>query len=131
MWLIVTDYVFFNSILDLIDDYQLCGFFVSLFLRAMHEWFRSDKDYTRVTLKLLTLPPPPERTKTKDLFIKLRCNCFRVSTVGVGSFFKPVEPRLKEREKLNFSKEPQRRPSTMINFRPSQNCHSLRTFSQF
>ena len=33
--------------------------------------------------------------------------------------------------KVNFWKEPQRRPYTIINFPCSQNCHSLYSFSQF
>ena len=75
---------------------------------------------------------PPSRMKTERCYsstwdsIVLRC-----FTVGVQSFFRPSEPRPEERKKVNFWKEPQRRPYTIINFPPSQNCHSLRAFSQF
>ena len=73
----------------------------------------------------------PCRTKTKDLFINVRFTHFTVFTVGVKSFFRPFEPRLEERKKVNFWKEPQRCPYTIINFLSSQNFHSLRAFSQF
>ena len=56
---------------------------------------------SRVTLKLLTLPPP-FRTKTKDLFTNLRFNYFKVFIVGVGSFFRPFQPSPEERKKVNF-----------------------------
>ena len=36
-----------------------------------------------------------------------------------------------ERKKVNFWEEAHRRPHTIINFPSSQNCHSLRAFSQF
>ena len=52
------------------------------------------------------------RTKTKDLSIKLRLNCFEVFTVEVQSFSKPFQPRQKEGKKLNFWHKPQRRPHT-------------------
>ena len=52
--------------------------------------------------------------------------------MGVESFFfRPFEPRPEERNNVNFWKESQRRPYTIINFLSSQNCHSLRAFSQF
>ena len=66
-----------------------------------------------------------------DLFISLKFNDFKVVTVGIESFFKPFEPRPEKRKKINFWKEPQRRPDTIINFPSSQNCHSLRVFSRF
>ena len=74
---------------------------------------------------------PSSRTKTKDLFINLRSNCFMVFPVRVESFLRPFEPRPEERKKVNFRKEPQRHPYTMINFPSSQECHCLRAFSQF
>ena len=61
----------------------------------------------------------PSRTKAKDFFNNLG---FKVFTVGVQSFFRPFEPRPEERKQLNFREEPQRRPSSMINFPSSQNC---------
>ena len=39
-----------------------------------------------------------------------------VFTVEVESFFKPFQSRLRERKKLHFQKEPQRRPYSIINF---------------
>ena len=83
----------------------------------------------RVTLKLLT--PPPPRTKTKDLFINSRFNCFKIFTASAQSFLRPFQPTLDDRKKVNFSEEPQRRPYTIINFPSNQHCHSLRVFSQF
>ena len=81
--------------------------------------------------EIIDTPFPPSRTKTKDLLINLRFNCFKVFTEGVEFFFGPVEPSSEERKKVNFQKESQRRPYTIINFPSSQNCHSLRAFSQF
>ena len=52
-------------------------------------------------------------------------------TAGVESFLGLFEPRPEDEKKRNFQKELQRRPYTMINFPSSQNCHSLRAFSQF
>ena len=63
--------------------------------------------------------------------INLRFNYVKVFIVGIGSFFRPVEPRPEERKKVNFWKEPQLRLYSMINFPPSQNCNSLCAFSQF
>ena len=62
----------------------------------------------------------PSWTKTTVFFINLRFNYFKVFTVGVESFFRPFQPRPEERKKLNFWKEPQRRPYTIINFPSSQ-----------
>ena len=69
--------------------------------------------------------------KRKIYSSTLRFNYFKVITVEVESFFRPFQPRPEERKKLNFWKEPQRRPHTIINFLSSQNRHSLRAFSQF
>ena len=69
---------------------------------------------------------PPFLTKTKDWF-----NYSKTFTVRVESFFGPFLSRLKERKKVNFWKEPQRRPQTMTNFPSTQNCHSLLAFSPF
>ena len=74
---------------------------------------------------------PPSRTKTKDLSINLRFNYFKVFTVEVESFFRPFKSRQEDGKKVNFWKEPQHRPFTIINFPSSQNYHSLRAFSQF
>ena len=82
----------------------------------------------RATLKLLT---PLSRTKTKDLFIHLRFNYFKVFTVGAESFFRPFAQRLEERKKLNFWKLNIALNHIMINFPSSQNSHSLCVFSQF
>ena len=73
-------------------------------------------------MKLLT---PPSRTKTKDLFINLRFNSFKVFPVRVEFFFRPFRKRSEARKKVRFWKEPQRRPYTIINFSPSQNCQSV------
>ena len=77
--------------------------------------------YTRATLELL-IPPPPLPNKMKELFIHLRINYFKVSTVEVKFFFRPFEPRLKERKKLNFWKKTQGRPYPSVNFSLSQNA---------
>ena len=58
-----------------------------------------DDKSTRTTKKLLT-PPPPYRTKTKDLFINLRFNCFEVFTLGIESFFRQFEARPEEEGKI-------------------------------
>ena len=79
-------------------------------------------------MKLLT--PPPPRTKTKDLFINLRFNYFKVFILRVESFFRLFEPRPKEGKKLKIQKEPQRRPY-FINFPLSQSYHSLRASFEF
>ena len=73
----------------------------------------------------------PSPTKTKDLFINLKFNYFKVFTVGVQSFFRPLQPRPEQRKKVNFWKEPQRRSYTIINFPLSQNCHSLSAWAHF
>ena len=67
--------------------------------------------------------PPPFPNKTKDVSIELRFKYSRVLTVRVQSFFRPFEPRPKERKKVNYWQEAQRRPPTMINFPSSQNSH--------
>ena len=92
-------------------------------------WLDEIKD-TKVTLKLLT-HPPPSRMETKDSFINLKLNYFKAFTLRIESFFEPLKPRSEKRNKVNFREEPQRRSYTIINFPSSQNCHSLRTFSQF
>ena len=75
---------------------------------------------------------PPSRTTTKDVFINLRFSDFKMFTVGVESFFRSSESRPEGRKKVNFWKETQCRPYyAMINFPSTQNCHSLRAFSQF
>ena len=51
-------------------------------------------------------PPPPSRTKMKDLFINLRFNYFKVFTVGVKSFFRTFQPRPKERKKVTGCRHP-------------------------
>ena len=64
------------------------------------KWEEVEGSYgTRVTLKLST---PTFPNKTKDLFISLRFNYFKVFTVGVESFFRPFEPRPEEMKKDNF-----------------------------
>ena len=75
--------------------------------------------------------PPPSSTKMTNLSINLRFNHSKVVTAGVESLFRPFEPKPEERKKVNFWKEPQRHPYTIINFPSSQNCHSLCAFSQF
>ena len=86
---------------------------------------------TRATLKLLTPPPPfPERNR-KMYPSTWNSIYFNVFPVRIKSFFKPFETETKRKEKLNFWKQPQRRPYIMIKFSPSQNCHSLHAFSQF
>ena len=71
------------------------------------------------------------RTRMGDLFINLRFIYLKVFTMWAGFFFEPFEPRREERKTLNFRKESQRRPYTIINFSLSQNCHFLRAFFQF
>ena len=48
---------------------------------------------------------PPPRTKTKDLFINLRSNYFKVFTVGIESFLRPFQSRPEERKKTQLLKE--------------------------
>ena len=109
------------------DVYSRSSIFVVWYASSV----RWDTHTVRESLWNYRHPPPLSRTETKDLFLDLRFNCSKVFTVKVESFSKPFQPRLKERKKLNFWKEPQRRPYTMVNFPSSQNCHSLRAFSQF
>ena len=77
---------------------------------------------------------PPSRTKTKDLFINLRFKYVRVFTVGVEFFFRPFEPRPEERKKVNFWREPQRRPYSIINsliaWLNEYSWHQLSTIAQ-
>ena len=54
-----------------------------------------------------------------------------VFTVGVKMLHWTAWTKTKGEEKLKFRRELQRRPYTIINFPPSQNCHSLQAFSQF
>ena len=87
-----------------------------------------DEKY-EVTLKLLR-PLCSERKRkiypsTWDL-ITLRCLLW-----WVESFLDRFNKDRKKEKKLYFWREPQRRPHTMINIPSSQNCHSLRAFSQF
>ena len=81
----------------------------------------------RATLKLST----PFPNKNERFFVNSKINCFKVFTEEVLSFLKPFRPSPEERKKVNFCKEPQRRPHPIINFPSRQNCHSLRAFSQF
>ena len=78
----------------------------------------------------MSFTPFPER-KRKDPVINVRFNYLKALAVGVESFFRPLEPRPEQRKKVDFWKEPQRRPYTIIHFPSTQNCHSLRAYSQF
>ena len=72
--------------------------------------------------------PPPSRTETKDLFINWRFNYFKVFTVRDEFFFRPFQPRPEEKKKIDFWKEPQRCPWTMINFPSSKKLPFLVCF---
>ena len=80
--------------------------------------------YTRGHSEIIDIPFPKQK---QDSFFNLRSKCVKVFTAEVESFFRLLEPRPKER--VNFWKEPQRRPYIIINFPSlSQNGHSLRAF---
>ena len=69
----------------------------SSLVRACYHREEKGDIVTRITLRILT---PPFRTK--DVFINLRSNYFRMFTVWLKSFFRPFEPRPEERKKVNF-----------------------------
>ena len=78
--------------------------------------------YTRVTLKLLTLPA---RTKTENFFINLGFSYFKLLTVGVQSFFRPFESRPEERKKVHRTpSSPSLRVKTAIPCMLSFNCEN-------
>ena len=85
----------------------------------------------RVTMKLLTPPPPAPEWKRKIYSSTWDSVILRGLLWRLNPSLDRFQPRLEERKKVNFEKEPQSRPFTVINFPSSQNSHSLRAFSQF